>query len=120
MQNNEIDKALQHLSAKDKTLSRIIKKTPKCNLTTHRNYYRSLLKAIIGQQLSVASARAINSRFISYYNNEPEPEKIINTKEEILRGLGLSFAKIKYVKDLSSKILNCEVSFKGINKKTKD
>ena len=118
MQNNEIAKALQHLSAKDKTLSRIIKKTPKCNLQVHRKYYLSLLKAIVGQQLSVASARAINTRFLNFYGGNPKPEKIIKTKDEKLRELGLSFAKIKYVKDLSKKIISKEVSFRNISKKS--
>ena len=120
MQNNEIAKALQHLSAKDKTLLRIIKKSPKCNLPAHRKYYLSLLKAIVGQQLSVASARAINRRFLSFYDGDPKPEKIINTKDEKLRELGLSFAKIKYVKDLSYKIISKEISFRNINKKPDD
>ena len=118
MQNNEIAKALQHLSAKDKTLLRIIKKTPKCNLPVHRKYYLSLLKAIVGQQLSVASARAINTRFLSFYEGDPKPEKILKTKDEKLRELGLSFAKIKYVKDLSKKIISKEVNFRNISKKS--
>jgi DNA-3-methyladenine glycosylase II len=118
MQNNEIAKALQHLSAKDKTLLRIIKKTPKCNLPAHRKYYISLLKAIVGQQLSVASARAINTRFLSFYDVDPKPEKILKTKDEKLRELGLSFAKIKYVKDLSKKIISKEVNFRNISKKS--
>lgn len=120
MQNNEIDKALQHLSVKDKTLLRIIKKSPKCNLTAHRRYYLSLLKAIVGQQLSVASARAINNRFMQFYGGNPRPEKILSTKDEKLRELGLSYAKIKYVKDLSLKIVNKEISFRNLNKKTDD
>ena len=118
MQNNELTKALQHLSKKDKTLSRIIKKAPKCNLTAHRNYYRSLLRAIVGQQLSVASARAINTRFLEFFDDNPLPEKIVITPDEKLREIGLSFAKIKYVKDLSHKIINKEISFRGIDKKT--
>ena len=117
MQNSEIAKALQHLSAKDKTLLRIIKKSPKCNLPAHRKYYISLLKAIIGQQLSVASARAINTRFLGFFEGDPKPEKILETNDEKLRELGLSFAKIKYVKDLSNKIIKKEISFRNINKK---
>lgn len=118
MQNNEIDKALQHLSANDKMLLRIIKKSPKCNLPNHRKYYISLLRAIVGQQLSVASARAINTRFMSFYEGKPKPDKIIATPDKKLRELGLSFAKIKYVKDLSEKIINKEISFRNISRKT--
>ncbi|MBU2494185.1 MAG: DNA-3-methyladenine glycosylase 2 family protein [Bacteroidetes bacterium] len=77
----------------------------------------SLLKAIIGQQLSVASARAINTRFLNFYKGDPKPEIIINTNDEKLRELGLSFPKIKYIKDLSNKIITKEINFINIKNK---
>lgn len=118
MKNNKIEVALQHLSKNDKVMSRIIKKISKCNLTAHRKYYQFLLKTIIGQQLSIYAAASIHKKFLGYFNNDPLPEKIVETEDEKLRSLGLSFAKIKYVKDLSLKIINKEISFQGFKNKT--
>ncbi|KAB2841417.1 MAG: DNA-3-methyladenine glycosylase 2 family protein [Melioribacteraceae bacterium] len=60
----------------------------------------------------------MNKRFLEFFEDNPLPEKIIITPDEKLRDVGLSFGKIKYVKDLSHKILNKEISFRGIEKKS--
>lgn len=99
-------------------MSRIIKKFGKCNLQPHRDYFNALLQAIVGQQLSVKSAAAINGRLFEKFNNQPTPELIIATKDDEFKKIGLSNAKIKYVKDLSARIINKEISLKNFNKKS--
>ena len=69
-----------------------------------RNYFKALVKSIIGQQLSVASARAIVNKFNTYFGNDLSPLKVSRTRDKTLRSLGLSNAKTKYVKDLANKI----------------
>ena len=117
MTNNIIQTAIKHFSKHDNAMLRIIKKYGKCNLSPHNKYFVSLLKAIVGQQLSVQSAAAINKRFMSKYKNKPTPQKIIDTADEELKSVGLSNAKIKYVKDLSEKLNRKEISFRNITKK---
>jgi DNA-3-methyladenine glycosylase II len=55
---------------------------------------------------------------MSYFNNKPEPELILQTEDPILRSFGLSGAKVRYVKDLSNKIISGEVILEGIGKKS--
>lgn len=117
MKNNKIEKAIIHLSENDKTLKSIIHKFDKCNLTPNRKYFNALLQMIIGQQLSIYSAAAIRKRFLNYYQNHPTATKILQTKDEDLRQLGLSQAKIKYVKELSRAIDEKKISFRKINEK---
>ena len=114
----EIGNGIKHLSKNDKVLRTIIKKIPKCNLRPRRKYFNNIVNSIIGQQLSVASARAIRDKFYNYFENKISAEKILETENQILRNLGLSNAKTKYIKDLSSKIISSEVSLKSISKKT--
>ena len=118
MFDKEIDKALKHLSTQDPIISTIIKKYPKCNLKPKRRYFISLVRAIIGQQLSVLAADAIWQKVYSHYNKKLKPEDITGTSHETLRSLGLSNAKVKYVKDLSEKVLNKEVRLRGFDKMT--
>lgn len=118
MKNLEIEKGIRHLSDNDKRLALIIEKAGRCSLRAHKNYFLSLLDAIISQQLSMKAAASILKRFIDHYNGEPDPEKILAEDPQILRQLGLSNAKVKYVKDLSEKILMREISFRGIPNKT--
>lgn len=112
--------AARHLSKHDKVLSTIIKKYGIRNLTSHRQYFNSLLEAIIGQQLSVKAASSIRNRFMAHFANKPIPELILSSEDSLLRSFGLSNAKVKYVKDLAAKSINKEVSFRNFAKKTDD
>jgi len=118
MKSNELNKALLHLSQHDNKLQALIKKHGHCNLQPKRKYFNALLDSIISQQLSVLAARSINKKLYGYFNGTINPEIILNTPHQILRSLGLSNAKVKYVKDLSEKILNKSITFRGINNKT--
>lgn len=116
MNKNNNEYANRHLSKNDKVISRIIKKYGKCNLHPRKKYFELLISSIIGQQLSLKSAAAINKRFFSFFNNKPNPEDVLKTSDKQLRSLGLSNAKTKYVKDLCDKLHNKEISLRGISK----
>ena len=120
MQNAEIKRAIKHLSQHDYTLSTIIKNIGIINLTPHRQYFNSLLDAIIGQQLSVSAADKISLRFFNLFDMKPLPEQILETGDNILRSVGLSNAKVKYVKDLSWKITTKEIHLNKLIKMPDD
>lgn len=120
MKSKEIQNAVTYLKNNDKKLAKVIVNTQKCDLKPHNNYYISLLEAIIGQQLSMKAADSIFRKFMTHFSMEPLPINIIETPAEILRGLGLSNAKVKYVKDLAEKVEDRSLSFKNINKLSDD
>lgn len=125
-------KYLTHLSENDKVLKRLISVHPKFNLKHNPNYFETLVSSIIAQQLSGKVADVIFHRFKDLYNvkkrplwNEateklhfPFPEEILKTSDQTLRNIGLSWAKAKYVKDLSQKVLDKEVVLDAIHKKS--
>ncbi len=114
----EIRNGIEHLRKNDKTLRRIIDENEICNLSRKRNYFIQLLKAIIGQQLSYYAAKSINGKFLNFFEGKPTPEKVWKVEDSLLRSLGLSNAKTKYVKDLSLKLMNNEISLKNISSKS--
>jgi len=118
MRKSEFEKGIKHLCKHDKILRDIIKNYGICNLRSHRKYFNLLLGAIIGQQLSTIAANAIKKRFWNHFSNNPQPQLILETDNSVLRGLGLSNAKVNYVKDLSQKLLSNELKLKGISKRT--
>jgi DNA-3-methyladenine glycosylase II len=120
MSKSEIAFAVKHLSKQDKVLSTIIKNFGIINLTTHKKHYELLLGSIIGQQLSVYAAASIQKRFFDLFKNKPLPEMILQTDDTVLRSVGLSNSKVKYVKDLSQKIISGKLKLKGISKKSDD
>ncbi|MBZ0180318.1 MAG: hypothetical protein K8F36_13580 [Melioribacteraceae bacterium] len=118
MQSNELEIAVKTLSANDKVMLRIIKKNGKINLTEYTNYYSFLISSIIGQQLSTSAADAIHKKFSSKFGENPTAEKIVRVRDITLRKLGISNAKVKYVKDLSQKLISEEISLKNIEQKS--
>lgn len=120
MSQTEINSVFTHLKKNDKVVSSLIAKFGKCNLQPHSQYFNSLLRAIIGQQLSVKAASSIYNRFINHFNHKPSPEDIISSNDELLRGFGLSNAKVKYVKDLSRKVIDKEIRIRNFSKKSDD
>lgn len=118
MINNQITTALNHLSKHDKVLSTLIKIIGTCNLQPHKKYFNLLLRSIIGQQLSLKAAESISKKFFALYIKDPQPIDIINSKDTDLRAAGLSNAKVKYIKDLSQKIINGDVDLRGLSVKS--
>jgi DNA-3-methyladenine glycosylase II len=116
----EIENGINQIYTNDKRLAAIIDIAGTCNLLPKKDYYQAILRAIVGQQLSITVARVIIQRFMQYYKNKPLPETILVTPDETLRGLGLSYAKIKYIKDLSANIISGKIHFRGLHKKNDD
>lgn len=111
-----MDSALEHLATNDPALKRLIETYPAPTFKKHDNYYQELVDSIIGQQLSVSAARAIETRFKALFEDQfPTPEQILQVDIETLRGVGFSRPKARYVQDLAQKILDGEVRFDMID-----
>jgi DNA-3-methyladenine glycosylase II len=65
--------------------------------------YFKLLSAIVSQQLSTKAAATIFKRFTELFpESYPHPEFVLATPDEHLRGAGLSYQKIGYVRNVAS------------------
>ena len=102
---------------KDPKLAKIIDHVGKFEIKTTRNYYQSLVEAIITQQLAGSAAKAISNRFRSLYDRRfPRPIDVINTPDSKLRKTGLSRPKIKYIKELSKAIEEKKLKIRSLSK----
>lgn len=79
------------------------------------DYFLSLARSIIGQQISVAAADAIYNRLDKLLGFDITPEKISDASEAKLREAGLSGRKIIYLKDLSGKVLDSEINLNALD-----
>ena len=90
-----------HLS-KDKKFKKLIESGGPHQLKKRKNLCIYLCASIMGQQLSTKVADVIYKRFINLYGGkEPAPQQILETPSETLRGIGLSNAKVSYVKNVA-------------------
>lgn len=86
----------------------------------HENYFHALTRDIIGQQLSGKAANAIYNKFASLFKGDPEPNEILEMNEQILRDAGLSWAKVRSVKDLAQKVSDQIVILNGLEHETEE
>ena len=91
----------KHLQ-KDKRLAPILKGETHV-LALQKNIPIRLMASIISQQLSTKVAAIIYERFLSLYlSKKPTIQKVLDTPEDTLRGIGISYAKIKYIYAVSN------------------
>jgi DNA-3-methyladenine glycosylase II len=98
--------AIAALCHADPILQALIQHAGECTLHQQQQtgeLFPSLAKAIIYQQLSGKAAATIHQRFLALYPGVefPTAQDILSTDDELLRGAGLSRAKVIYVKDLA-------------------
>ena len=97
--------ALRHLSHADKRMEKLIDKFGPPNFNLMNNYYESLIRSIVYQQLSGKAASIIYERFLDLFVFDiyPDPKDILAVSIETLRSSGLSYQKVNYIRDLSEK-----------------
>ena len=91
----------EHLS-RDKKLKKLLETGVMHRLKKRRNICTYLCASIMSQQLSTKVASVIHARFLALYGGrEPAPQQILDTPSDQLRAIGLSNAKVSYVKNVA-------------------
>jgi DNA-3-methyladenine glycosylase II len=71
-----------------------------------RRGYVTLLRAIVGQQVSIQAAAAIWARVDAATGGAADPANLVAASEETLRAAGLSRMKAAYAKSLAEEVLS--------------
>jgi len=66
--------------------------------------YETLLRTIVGQQVSVAAAASIWRKLEAAVGGEPVPAALLAASDEALRGAGLSRQKAGYARSLAEEV----------------
>ncbi len=104
---------IKHLQ-KDKKLATILGKEYH-QLSFKKNIPTRLMASIMSQQLSTKVAAIIYQRFLNLYNGkEPKPQQVLDTPNETLRAIGLSNAKVSYVKNVAAFCIENKISDKKL------
>lgn len=100
-------KALKYLSGADPVLARVIGNHPLTIKPRETNLLEDLVSAIISQQLSTKAADTIYRRFLYLFGGKfPKPLEILDREDQELRGVGISFPKVRYVKGIAQAVID--------------
>lgn len=111
MNRNEIMKGIEHLAKNDPVLKPLTEKIPPFGYEERPHYAKDLITAILNQQLSIKAAWKIEQRFLEKFGDDPGLQLILDTPHDDIRALGLSNAKVRYVKEIASAFLKGDVHF---------
>ena len=92
--------AIAHLRSNDPVMGRLIEAYPGSFLRSRGAPYETLMRSIVGQQISVAAANTVWLRLESKLGNPVSPKAALACGESI-REVGLSARKAAYLLDLS-------------------
>jgi len=111
--------AVEVLTAKDPTLHEVIKKHGPPPLWSRNPTFSTLVKIILEQQVSLASAQAAYNKLTNAVN-PLNPRTFITITDKELRNIGFSRQKAKYCRILSEAILEGDINLDEIKEKSDD
>ena len=111
-------KVIKHFKKSDPILFEVIKRIGAIDTPTGRkgkNYFLDLIESIVSQQLSGKAADKIFERFKTLFSGRKiTPETVLKLKDEKIRKTGISYSKVKYIKDLASKVASGELLLQSL------
>lgn len=106
--------AVDHLRASAPRFAALIDRVGPCLLRPRRDRFGTLVRAIIGQQISSRAAAAIDARLRAAAGDPHEPRAILDAGEPALRAAGLSGVKARYVLNLAEAVVDGRVPLRRI------
>ena len=105
---------------KDKNMQVLIEKFGSPNFKIGQDYFQSLLRSIVFQQLSGKAAQKIYERFVNLIPVASNlcPYEVLKLNKDDMRETGLSFQKINYVKNLADYFENNSFNKNNVERMT--
>ncbi len=110
------DASVQSVCKRDPVMRKLIAVIGDIEIVLRADYLSSLVRSIVGQQISVPAARAIYERLHTSLDGKITVEGILNKTKEDLRDVGLTKRKTDYIRDLAGKVADGEVDLENIAK----
>jgi len=115
-------RARRALMRRDPVIATLIRQHGECGLASSQRAdpFHALLHAIIAQQLSTKAAKTIEGRFSALFDGGATPAAVARVPDEKLRAVGLSGQKLKYIRDLCTRILDGSLDLETLTSLTDD
>src|SRR5699024_12052861 len=93
------DASVKRVCEQDPVMKKLITTIGDIDVVLRTEYFASLVRSIIGQQISVSAASAIYGRLQQLLNDHITAEGLLEQSTEDLRSVGLTKQKTKYVQE---------------------
>ena len=103
---DSINAAVDELARREKAFAAVLERHGRPEPRVSEPGATTLLRTIVGQQVSVAAARSMWSKLEAAYGSPPDLNKILKANDEELRLAGLSRQKAGYARSLADLVLS--------------
>jgi DNA-3-methyladenine glycosylase II len=77
--------------------------------------YQTLLRAVVGQQVSIQAAASMWAKLTAALGDPPAPERLLEASDETLRAAGLSRQKASYARSLAEVVVSGQLDFSRLS-----
>ncbi len=106
-----IKESLDALAARDPAIAEALARAGYPEPRISERGYITLLRAIVGQQVSIKAAASMWAKLQAAVGEDVAPEAVLAASDEALRGAGLSRQKSSYARSLAEEVVSGRLDF---------
>ena len=109
-----IRKHVEALAEREPAFARVVEQHGVPDPRTSARGAQTLLRTIVGQQVSVAAARAMWAKLEAAFGSPPDLQKLLAASDEDLRAAGMSRQKSGYIRSLAELVISGELDLENL------
>ena len=112
--SNSIRKHVEALAEREPAFAKVVEKFGIPEPRKSERGAQTLLRTIIGQQVSVAAARSMWAKLEAAFGSPPDLAKLLAATDEEMRAAGMSRQKAGYIRSLAGLVLSGELDLENL------
>jgi DNA-3-methyladenine glycosylase II len=109
-----IREALDALAAREPAIAAALERAGYPEPRSGERGYQTLLRAIVGQQVSVKAAASMWAKLVAAVGDPPDPRALLAASDETLRACSLSRQKAGYARSLAEEVVSGRLDFAAL------
>jgi DNA-3-methyladenine glycosylase II len=111
---NSIKTHVEELASREPAFAAVVEKHGIPDPRASERGAQTLLRTIVGQQVSVAAARSMWAKLEAAFGSPPDLSKLLAASDEDLRAAGMSRQKSGYIRSLAELVLSGELDLENL------
>ena len=103
---SSIKKHVEELATREPAFAKVVEKHGIPGPRTSEPGAQTLLRTIVGQQVSVAAARSMWAKLEAAFGSPPDLDRLLEASDEELRAAGMSRQKSGYIRSLAELVIS--------------
>jgi len=109
-----IRKAVEELASREPAFAGVVEKHGVPEPRASERGAQTLLRTIVGQQVSVAAARSMWAKLEGAYGSPPDLSRLLEATDDELRAAGISRQKAGYIRSLALLVISGELDLEAL------